>query len=142
MVNGRILAKISSLRISSFITNFAIVLIMAVTNNVLVSYGEKSIYGADIPLTTVGITMKVNQIITAIIMGLTTGAQPIYGYNYGCGQKDRVRQIIYLIPTTLLLPITLGVDGVLWAGPVANFLAFITTLVIILEKIIGGLIIV
>ena len=35
------------------------------------------------------------------------------------------RQIIFLLPATILLPITLGVEGVLWAGPVADGLAFV-----------------
>jgi Na+-driven multidrug efflux pump len=38
------------------------------------------------------------------------------------------RQILYLIPASLLLPLALGVEGVLWAGPIADFLAFLTAL--------------
>ncbi len=172
------------------------------------SYGAESKYGAEIPLTTIGITMKVNQIVSAILLGLATGAQPIFGYNYGSGQKDRAkqavstivlilaflvfqfapmsivrlfgseselynefavkcfkifllacpinglqmatgiffqaigkptqatilslsRQIVYLLPATLLLPLVLGVEGALWAGPLADVLAFITTLVML-----------
>ena len=82
ILSGKVLAKVGSLGISSFITQIAIVLTMAISNNMLVSYGAKSIYGSDIPLTTIGITMKVNQIIMAVIIGLSTGAQPIFGYNY------------------------------------------------------------
>ena len=79
------MAKVSSLGISSFITQIAIVLVMAVTNNILVSYGAQSKYGAEIPLTTIGITMKVNQIVSAVLLGLATGVQPVFGYNYGSG---------------------------------------------------------
>jgi len=189
-------------------------LVGCVTNNILVSYGAKSVYGSNIPLTTIGITMKVNQIISAVIIGLSTGAQPILGYNYGCNQKERVkqtyryvltaatimlilafcvfqlkpmsivglfgsesdlynefavkcfrifllacpingfqmvtgiffqaigkptqasilslsRQIVYLLPATILLPLALGVEGALWAGPVADGLAFITTIIML-----------
>ena len=177
-ISGKVMAKVSSLGVSSFITQIAIVLVMAVTNNILVSYGAESKYGAEIPLTTIGITMKVNQIVSAILLGLATGAQPIFGYNYGSGQKDRVkqayriilavstivlilafpinglqmatgvffqaigkptqatilslsRQIVYLLPATLLLPLILGVEGALWAGPLADVLAFITTLIML-----------
>ncbi len=213
-VSGKVLAKVSSLGVSSFITQIAIVLVMAVTNNILVSYGAESKYGAEIPLTTIGITMKVNQIVSAVLLGLATGAQPIFGYNYGSGQKGRVkqayriiltvstivlilafvvfqfapmsivqlfgseselynefavkcfrifllacpinglqmatgvffqaigkptqatilslsRQIVYLLPATLLLPLVLGVEGALWAGPLADVLAFITTLIML-----------
>ncbi len=59
--------------------------VMAVTNNILVSYGAQSKYGAEIPLMIIGITMKVNQIVSAVLLGLATSAQPIWGYNYGNG---------------------------------------------------------
>ncbi len=102
------MAKVSSLGISSFITQIAIVLVMAVTNNILVSYGAQSKYGAEIPLTTIGITMKVNQIVSAVLLGLATGAQPIWGYNYGSGQKDRVKQAYRIILTASTIMLVLA----------------------------------
>lgn len=214
VLSGKVITKVCSLGLSSFITEVALVLVMAVTNNVLVVYGAKSVYGSEIPLTTIGITMKVNQILTAVILGMATGAQPIFGYNYGCKQINRVkqtyktvlavstvvlvlaflvfqfapmsivslfgsesdlynefavkcfrifllacpingcqmvsgvffqairkptqatalslaRQIIFLLPATLLLPLALGVEGVLWAGPVADVLAFIVAVTLL-----------
>ncbi|MCD8012482.1 MAG: MATE family efflux transporter [Lachnospiraceae bacterium] len=213
-LSGKLLKNVASLGVSSFITQIALVLVMAVTNNVLVIYGASSKYGSDIPLTTIGITMKVNQILSALIMGLSTGAQPIFGYNYGAGKFDRVkqtyrmilttatiflviafaifqlapmsivrlfgseselynefavkcfrifllcipingvqmvsgiffqavgkpklssalsltRQIIFLLPATCLLPMAIGVEGVLWAGPLADVLAFLTALILL-----------
>ena len=69
------------------------------SNNVLVYYGAQSIYGSDIPLTTLGIVMKVNMIVTAFVMGLSTGVQPIFGYNYGSGQIDRVKKTFRFVLT-------------------------------------------
>ena len=91
--SGRVLSKFLPLGISSFLTQLSIVIIMAVMNNVLVQYGAQSKYGADIPLTVVGIVMKVFQIVIAIVVGIAAGAQPIVGYNYGCGNFSRVKQI-------------------------------------------------
>ena len=213
-INGKMLATVCSLGISSFITQVALVLVMFVSNNALVKYGANSVYGAEIPMATMGITSKVYQIVTSVVIGLATGAQPIYGYNYGSGQKERVkqtyrlvlatvliilalawcvfqfapmsiiqffgkesdlynefavkcfrifllvcplngiqvisgiffqsigkpkqatvlslsRQIIYFIPATILLPLALGVDGALWAGALADMLAFFTALVML-----------
>lgn len=45
------------------------------------------------------------------------------------------RQIIFLIPTAVLLPLAIGVEGVLWSGPVADGLAFILALSLILYEI-------
>lgn len=81
------------LGISSLLTQLSIVIIMIVMNNVLVSYGAQSKYGADIPLTVVGIVMKVFQIVISIVVGIAAGSQPIVGYNYGAGLHGRVRRI-------------------------------------------------
>ena len=44
------------------------------------------------------------------------------------------RQIIFFVPTVLLLPMFMGVTGVLWTGPVADGLAFILSLVLLLYE--------
>lgn len=38
------------------------------------------------------------------------------------------RQIIFLLPFMLILPLGMGIDGVLFAGPVADLLAFVVTI--------------
>ena len=35
------------------------------------------------------------------------------------------RQVIFLIPAMFILPVFMGVEGILWAGPVADSAAFI-----------------
>lgn len=203
--------------LSSFITQFAITIVMALTNNLLAKYGAQSVYGAEIPLTATGIVMKVNQIMIAILLGIATGTQPIIGYNYGAKSYHRVkkaleisliaseivsvaaflifqfapmsvvslfgseeglynefavkafriflmlcpltgfqtiaavylqavgkpvksailslaRQIIFFVPTALILPIFLGVEGVMWTGPVADGLAFLLSLAFLLYE--------
>ena len=44
------------------------------------------------------------------------------------------RQIIFFVPAALLLPTLMGVAGVLWTGPVADGLAFILSLVLLLYE--------
>lgn len=196
------------LGVSSFITQMSIVLVMAFENNLLGKYGASSSYGAEIPITVLGIVMKMSQILNSIIIGLAVVAQPILGYNYGAGKLDRVfltlkkvlcisliisttafllfqlvpdklillfgqgndlyiefaclafriylmlvicngiqvpsgiffqaigksgrsavlslsRQIIFLIPGMVILGHFYGIKGVLYAGPIADLLAFI-----------------
>ncbi len=200
--------KICSLGISSFITQVAVTVVIIVINQMLTKYGAESKYGSDIPLSALGIVMKVSQIINAIVIGLAAGAQPIIGFNYGAqkyervlktygfaikvgliitvigtvifqlfpqviinlfGQEDELynefakmsfriflmflmfnsfqitsgiffqaignpvkaailslsRQIGFLVPALLILPHFFGVQGVLYAGPTADCLAFI-----------------
>ncbi|MBE5845274.1 MAG: MATE family efflux transporter [Butyrivibrio sp.] len=92
-----IIGKFVPLGISSFLTQLSIVVIMGVMNNVLVKYGAMSKYGADIPLTVVGIVMKVFQIVVSICIGIAAGSQPVVGYNYGAGEYRRVKALFTTI---------------------------------------------
>lgn len=213
-LHGKVCGGILSLGVSSFITQIAIAIVMSLFNNLLKTYGATSIYGAEIPLTAMGIVMKVNQIMLSILVGIAVGAQPVIGFNYGCKNYVRVkkafliaiiaaeiiafifffvfqfapmaivilfgseeglynefavkclriflmlcplngfqtvaaiylqgigkpvksaivtlsRQIIFLIPAAVVLPIYMGVVGVLWSGPVADSLAFILSFALI-----------
>ena len=96
-----------SLGISSFFLQLAATIVIIVMNNVLVKYGAMSKYGAEIPMTTLGITMKVNQIITGIVIGISVGSQPIIGYNYGAGRTDRAKKTYGL--ATLWATVVMGV---------------------------------
>ena len=216
-LSGKTCGKILSFGISSFITQFAITIVMALTNNLLAAYGASSVYGSEIPLTATGIVMKVNQILISILVGISVGAQPIIGFNYGSKNFTRVkkaldialvvseiisiiaflifqfapmsvvslfgseeglynefavmafriflllcpltgfqtvvavylqavgkpvksallslaRQIIFFVPAAVILPIFLGVTGVLWTGPVADGLAFVLSLILLLYE--------
>ena len=68
---------------SPFIFQCSALIIQIVTNNLLKIYGAKSIYGSEIPIAVAGIVMKINVIFIAVVLGLTQGAQPIAGFNYG-----------------------------------------------------------
>ena len=41
------------------------------------------------------------------------------------------RQVFFLIPLILILPLFMGIDGVMYAGPIADTMAFITTVIMI-----------
>ncbi len=206
--------SITRLGVSSFINQIALVVAIAVRNNILVKYGATSKYGSDIPVTALGITMKTFSIIMCIVLGLCTGSQPILGFNYGAKNFDRVKktfrltatissaisivafilaqlipmqiisifgsgsdlynefgvkcmriylmliplfginiatgvffqaigyptqssilslskQIIFQLPVTVIIPMFLGLDGVLYAGPVSDFLTFVLTVVLL-----------
>ena len=99
------MGKFMPLGLSSFLTQLSIVVIMAAMNNMLVLYGAQSKYGADIPLTVVGIVMKVFQIVIAVVVGIAAGSQPIIGYNYGAGKKTRGKEIF---KTMLIAELVIG----------------------------------
>ena len=89
-----IVKKVGALGISSFITQMSFVFVMATENNLLSKYGMESKFGPDIPITVIGIVMKISQILNSIIIGIATGTQPIFGYNYGARKFDRVKETL------------------------------------------------
>ena len=94
---GKLLLKFSIPCIMSLLVSSLYNIIMGVMNNVLVKYGAMSKYGADIPLTVVGIVMKVFQIVVSVCIGIAAGSQPIVGYNYGAGEYRRVKELFTTI---------------------------------------------
>lgn len=215
--NLNITKNIAMLGISSFITQMSIVIVIAVQNNMLAKYGVYSKYGTEIPITVIGIVMKINQILNSIIIGIAAGSQPIIGYNYGASNYKRVketlkyvikvslfvglvafilfqtipeqlisifgsgsklynefacltfrimlllticnsvqivsgiffqaigksgksaflslsRQILFLIPAMIMMSSIIGVKGVLYAGPIADGLAFIISVILLIKE--------
>ena len=60
--NGKILRQVMALGTSSLLTQLSIVVITVINNILLVQYGAQSEYGADIPLATFVVIMKLFQI--------------------------------------------------------------------------------
>lgn len=201
--SGKHLRAIAALGAASCFNQLAMMVTQIVMNNILRYYGENSVYGSDIPLAVVGIVTKVNMVFMAIVIGISQGTQPIFGFNYGAEKYNRVRvayryagtlatviavvaflgfqifprqitslfgtgdelyyqfsiqyfrifmfctflnglqpvtanfftsigkstrgillsmtrQLIFLIPLLLLFPMLMGIDGVIYAGPVAD----------------------
>lgn len=93
----KMMKTISMLGISSFITQMAIVVVIAVQNSLLKSYGVASKFGAEIPITVLGIVMKISQILNSVIIGIAAGSQPIVGFNYGARKFDRVKETLKIV---------------------------------------------
>lgn len=96
-LKSNLVKRVSMLGISSFITQMAIVIVMAFENNLLGKYGKESEFGSEIPITVLGIVMKISQILNSIIIGIAAGTQPIIGYNYGAEKYDRVKKALKIV---------------------------------------------
>ncbi|MDE7332086.1 MAG: MATE family efflux transporter [Lachnospiraceae bacterium] len=92
-----LLKPIMALGTSSLLTQLSIVIITVVNNILLVKFGARSVYGADIPLAAFVVIMKLFQIVLNIAIGIAAGAQPIVGYNYGAKNYGRVRELLKLM---------------------------------------------
>ena len=92
ILNWPIAGRLASLGFASCFNNFTSTVVAFVSNNLLTQYGALSEYGADIPLTTFGLCMKVSMIAFSVGIGVASGSQPIIGFNYGAQKYDRVKK--------------------------------------------------
>ncbi|MCC8357379.1 MAG: MATE family efflux transporter [Oscillospiraceae bacterium] len=91
----KLLGKMLSMGMASFLSQISIVLSMAATINMAVKYGALDpVFGQEaysqIPTAIAGIVSKFFQIVISISVGLAAGCIPIAGYNIGAGRNDRV----------------------------------------------------
>lgn len=79
---------------SAFLTQMANLVSQIILNNQAAKYGLMSEYGADIPVTCFGITMKIVSLMMSMIIGITNATQPIFAYNFGAKKYDRVSELV------------------------------------------------
>ena len=120
-IDGEVLRSVVALGGSTFITQLSIVIMSLVCNIVLAKYGALSKYGPDIPISVFSIQTKVYTVVCNIVVGIVLGGQPIFGYNYGAGNLNRVRQAYNLV---LRITLIVGICAValfeLWPQGVIN----------------------
>ena len=126
-LNKGICTKAISLGLASLITQLAIVIIIAVANNLVGKYGYMTIastgvsYGAVIPLAVIGICMKVFGIVVSIVIGVSLGGMPIIGYNMGAGNTKRVKETVkYILITNLIIGLFAFIIFELFPGFIIN----------------------
>ena len=100
--------KTASLGLSNGLNQVAICLVQIVMNNSIVYYGAMTAYGTDIPLSAVGVVMKVNAILMSVFIGIQQGTRPIMGYNYGAKKYSRVKETYRL---GIIVDLLIGLIG-------------------------------
>ena len=106
----KVLKEVVGLGTATFVTQISIVVMALVCNMTLAHYGALSQYGQDIPISVFSIQTKVYTVVGNIGTGIVLGGQPIFGYNYGAGRMDRVRQTYRLV---LLASVAVGLIATL-----------------------------
>jgi len=86
-ISGAAVASILAIGIPASVTNIMQSFGIALTNRFLAGYGTEKVAA-------MGIAMKVNMIVVLVMVGFAFGAQPLLGYNYGAGNKKRLREFI------------------------------------------------
>lgn len=86
--------RVLSLGLSSFITQMTILVLFVFMNNMMTKLGASTKFGSDIPLSVYGVISKINSLYISTVIGISIGAQPIIGFNYGAGNEKRVKETI------------------------------------------------
>ncbi len=85
-INFGLLKEITSLGMAGFIMQATNCLVQVVCNATL------RIYGGDVYVGVMTVINSVREILSLPVIGLSNGAQPVIGYNYGAKKFARVRQ--------------------------------------------------
>lgn len=111
-----ILKRIISLGLTGFTFSITNSLVQALGNSQLQAFGaaEGGAMG-DLYVAAMTAITSVREIILQPLQGLTQGAQPVIGYNYGAGQYSRVKKCIFFIT---------------WAGLLYNFTVWLLVMLL------------
>ena len=119
-----ILRRVASLGLTGFTFSVTNSLVQAISNAQLQNYGSLTGAGmGDVYVAAMTAISSVREIVFQPIRGLTMGAQPVIGYNYGAGQYSRVRESILFL-TKACLTYNVIIWGLLLAIPHVFILLF------------------
>ena len=100
-LDAAILKRVCSLGLTGFTFSVTNSLVQALGNAQLQTYGSVTGNGSLYVAAMTAIT-SIREIVFQPIRGLTQGAQPVIGYNYGAGQYSRVRESIRFLTVSCL----------------------------------------
>ena len=89
-LHRKIFTEISRIGMAPFLLQIGAGLVMVVLNFNLLAYG------GDLAVAAFGIVNRVLMLILMPVMGISQGAQPIIGYNFGAGNFRRVIEVVKL----------------------------------------------
>lgn len=107
-IDWGIVRQIVSLGTAGFVMNFTNGLVQVVCNRQL------QIYGGDLYVGVMAILNSVRDVLAMPLQGLSNGAQPVLGFNYGADKKERVKQGIRFMAVTGII-----CSSVIWAVTLA-----------------------
>lgn len=97
VLDGKLIREITGLGLSSFV--------MCVTNSSVQIMCNATLqqYGGDLYVGIMTVVNSVREVITMPVMGMTSGAQPVIGYNYGAKRYGRVKSCIRFMTVACIL---------------------------------------
>lgn len=120
--NSKLKIKIKNLRLNGVMVKGILIVgfptfAMQVTSSIQHMILNRSLahHGGDMALAAVGIIMSVSTLLVMPAMGISQGAQPIIGYNYGAKKYGRVKDTLKLAIVSATSIVTIGfLISVIW----------------------------
>lgn len=100
-LDWRILKRVCGLGLTGFTFSVTNSIVQALGNAQLQAYGAVSGSG-DLYVAAMTAIVSIREIVVQPVRGLTQGAQPVMGFNYGAGKYSRVRESIRFLTITCL----------------------------------------
>ncbi len=129
-LSGKSIVKLSPKYISKHIADYGVIvktglptvfrqglgsLSTTLLNIQVKSYGDSAIAA-------VGIANKVYMLLRSFVLGIGHGFQPVAGYNYGAGKKERVKQAFWTATAFgTIIAATAGVALLIFSGQIIGF---------------------
>lgn len=113
-----IFRNILAIGISPFSMNVAGSAVVALLNGQLLRYGGDNAVAAN------GIANSFGPLVIMLVIGICQGMQPIAGYNYGAGRRDRLREVFDL---AMKCNVIIGIVGSILVLTVPRYLAMAFT---------------
>ncbi|MBP2656887.1 MAG: mepA [Firmicutes bacterium] len=93
VLRWRIILGIAKIGVSIFLMQISNSVVMLLINNSLI------VYGGAVAVASFGIINRITMLLLMPVLGITQGAQPIIGYNFGARQYERVVQSLKIALT-------------------------------------------
>lgn len=106
--NPKLAGEICTLGMAGFILSFTNATVQLVCNKML------GIFGGDTYIAVMTVINSIREIVTLPASGITSGTQPVMGFNYGAGKNERVKKCIYFMSI-----VTITYTLIAWACVVA-----------------------
>jgi putative MATE family efflux protein len=104
-----ILGELAAIGAPVFLVNLVSTAVLVVANRAIAPYG------GDLALAVIGVVNTVGMVVSYPLYGITNGAQPLFGYNYGARKWGRLERLSILVAAwTSALAILAELVSVLW----------------------------
>lgn len=114
-LKAAVVKSIVSIGAAPSLVNAASCMINVIINRSLYSYGGDSAVAA------AGVFVTFTSMLTAVVLGICQGMQPLVGYNYGAGRPDRLRRTFFLAAAASTVICSAGaVAGIFTPGYIAG----------------------